>query len=55
MRSEDGYGAPEERYSPECVEEEFSEVRLKGVLGGSDKRVSRPASWLLGAGSLEAA
>src|SRR5215211_4356362 len=27
MRSEDGYGVPEERYSAECVEEEFSEVR----------------------------
>ena len=26
-RSEDGYGAPEELYSPECVEEGFSEVR----------------------------
>jgi hypothetical protein len=26
-RSEDGYGAPEEHYSPECVEEGFSEVR----------------------------
>jgi hypothetical protein len=24
MRSEDGYGAPEERYSPECVEKENS-------------------------------
>ena len=27
MRSEDGYGAPEERYSPECAEGSFSEVR----------------------------
>jgi hypothetical protein len=26
MRSEDGYGVPEERYPAECVEEEFSEV-----------------------------
>jgi hypothetical protein len=27
MRSEDGYGVPEERYSAECVEVEFSEVQ----------------------------
>jgi len=26
MRSLDGYGATEERYAPECVEEGFSEV-----------------------------
>ena len=29
MRSENGYGAPEERRSPECVEGEFSEVRIQ--------------------------
>ncbi len=28
MRSEDGYGAAEKRYSPECVEIEISEVHL---------------------------
>jgi hypothetical protein len=29
MRSEDGYGVPEERYSAECVELEFSEVHIQ--------------------------
>jgi hypothetical protein len=28
MRSEDGYGVPEERYSAECVEGVFREVCL---------------------------
>ena len=37
MRSEDGYGAPEERYSPKCVEGKFPEVEhpLYGVLRSS--------------------
>src|SRR5215211_6083873 len=34
-RSENGYGAAEERYSPECVEGEFCELRIDGVLGRS--------------------
>jgi hypothetical protein len=29
MRFEDGYGAPEKRYSPECVEGAFPEIRLQ--------------------------
>jgi hypothetical protein len=29
MRFEDGYGAPEKRYSPECVEGAFYEVRMQ--------------------------
>ena len=39
MRSEDGYGAPEERYSPESVEGEFCEVDLPlyGVLRSSSE------------------
>ncbi len=32
MRSEDGYGAAEKRYSPECVEGLFSEVRATPAL-----------------------
>ncbi len=32
MRSEDGYGAPEERYPPECLDGVFCELRLDGVL-----------------------
>jgi hypothetical protein len=32
MRSEDGYDAPEELYSPECVEGAFYELRVYGVL-----------------------
>jgi hypothetical protein len=35
MRSEDGYGVPEERYSAECVEVEFCELRLLGILRSS--------------------
>jgi hypothetical protein len=31
MRSEDGCGAPEERYPPECLDGVFCELRLDGV------------------------
>jgi hypothetical protein len=31
MRSEDGYGAPEERYPPECLDGVFCELCLDGV------------------------
>jgi hypothetical protein len=40
MRSEDGYVAPEERYSPECVEGRFCELRLE--TGFADVRYYSP-------------
>ena len=43
MRFEDGYDAPEELYSPECVEGKFSVVRFafgdKDPLRNGDRNV----------------
>jgi len=41
MRSEDGYIAPEDRYSPECEGGRFSDRRPNGVL----RRLCVPKVW----------